>query len=299
MAIVLDGIVFGLQLAILGVGVSLVFGLSGVLDLAYGAKIVVAAVLGSELLRVGGTRWWVLPSVVLAATLLAFMVDRTVLAPAYRRSGEARVVLSLLLTLAVAFVLDGVVVSVRPQAALSLPIGGAPVDVLGVSMRRGSLVAAGLALGALSVAFLLLHATRLGRAIRCVIQDEEGAQLCGVEPGQVRTIVVVLSGALAGVVATTQALTSSVSVAAGFDLTILAVVVAVVGGLGRVSGAAVAGVLLGVVHASATAWLGASATWVVLLLAAAVTILMRPEGVLGAVGWHRPTRPRADAEVQA
>ena len=299
MAIVLDGIVFGLQLAILGVGVSLVFGLSGVLDLSYGAKIVVAAVLGSELLGTGGARWWVLPSVVLAATLLALAVDRTVLASAYRRSGEARVVLSLLVTLAVAFVLDGIVVSVRPHAALSLTIAGAPVDVLGVTMRRGSLVAAGVALAALAVAFLLLHATRLGRAVRCVIQDDEGAQLCGVEPGQVRTIVVVVSGALAGIVATTQALASSVGAAAGFDLTILAVVVAVVGGLGRVSGAAVAGVLLGVVHAFATAVLGASATWVVLLLAAAVTILLRPEGVLGAVGWHRPTPERADIEVEA
>lgn len=296
MAIVLDGLVLGLQLAVLGVGVSLVFGLSGVLDLAYGAKIVVAAVVGSELLGAGGTRWWVLPAVVLVSTLLSLSVDRTVLTPAHKRSGEARVVLSLLMTLAVAFVLDGMVVSLRPHAALSLGVGGAPMEVMGVTMRRGSLVAAGLALVVLVATFLLLQATRLGRAIRCVIQDDEGAQLCGVEPGRVRTLVVVLSGALAGIVAITQGLSSSVSTADGFDLTILAVVVAVVGGLGRVGGAVVAGILLGLVHAVATALLGASITWVVLLSAAALTILVRPEGVLGLEGWRRASQGHASQE---
>ncbi len=286
MAILLDGVVLGLQLAVLGVGISLVFGLSGVLDLAYGAKIVAAAVVGSELLAADVVPWMALATVVVVAAGLSLAVDRTVLAPVHRRVGEARVVLSLLVTLAVAFVLDGIVVSTRPLAALTLVVGGAPVEVLGVTMRRGSLLAAGVALAALVVAFVLLQGTRLGRAIRCVIQDVEGAQLCGIEPGRVRTVVVLLSGVLAGLVAITQGLAASVGTADGFDLTILAVVVAVVGGLGRVGGAAIAGVILGVVHALATATLGASGTWVVLLLAAVVTILVRPEGVVGPGGWR-------------
>lgn len=299
MAILLDGLVLGLQLAVLGVGVSLVFGLSGVLDLAYGAKIVVAAIAGSQLLSAGGARWWVLPTVVALATVLAVGVDRSVLAPVHRRTGEGRVVLSLLLTLAVAFILDGLVVSLRPHASLSLAVSGPPVDVLGVTMRRGSLVAAGVAAAALASAFLLLQSTRLGRAVRCVIQDEEGAQLCGIEPDRVRTIVVVLSGLLAGVVAITQGLTSSVGTADGFDLTILAVVVAVVGGLGRVAGAVVAGANLGVIHAVATELLGASGTWVVLLLAAALTIVIRPDGVLGVEGWRRPNRSEVRTGAEA
>lgn len=299
MAILLDGLVLGLQLAVLGVGVSLVFGLSGVLDLAYGAKIVVAAIAGSQLLSAGGARWWVLPTVVALATVLAVGVDRSVLAPVHRRTGEGRVVLSLLLTLAVAFILDGLVVSLRPHASLSLAVSGPPVDVLGVTMRRGSLVAAGVAAAALASAFLLLQSTRLGRAVRCVIQDEEGAQLCGIEPDRVRTIVVVLSGLLAGVVAITQGLTSSVGTADGFDLTILAVVVAVVGGLGRVAGAVVAGAILGVIHAVATELLGASGTWVVLLLAAALTIVIRPDGVLGVEGWRRPNRSEVRTGAEA
>ncbi len=292
MAIVLDGSVLGLQLAVLGVGISLVFGLSGVLDLAYGAKVVAAAIVGSLVLAGGGPVLLGVAVTVGLAVVLSLGIDRTVLAPVYRRHGEARVVLSLLVTLAVAFVIDGVLVSRWPHAAFSLAVAGPPVDVLGVRMRGGSLLAAGLGLVALAATFLLLHTTRAGRAIRCVIQDEEGAQLCGIEPARVRTVVVVLSGALAGVVAVAQGLASSVAVADGFDLTILAVVVAVVGGLGRVAGAAVAGVVLGLVHALATATVGASATWVVLLLAAAVTIVLRPEGILG-LGGRAPRRHTA------
>jgi branched-chain amino acid transport system permease protein len=291
MAIVLDGIVLGLQLAALGVGISLVFGLSGVLDLAYGAKIVAASIVGSLALAAGPT--WMVAATIGAAMMMFLAVDLTVLAPAHRRHGEARVVLSLLLTLAVAFVIDGVLVSARPHAALTIAVAGPPVELAGVAMRRGSLLAAAVAAAGLAAAFLLLHTTRVGRAIRCVIQDEEGAQLCGIEPRRVRIAVVALSGALAGLVGIARGLASSVGTADGFDLTILAVVVAVVGGLGRVTGAVVAGVILGLAHAIATATLGASATWVILLLAAALTILVRPEGVLGAGGgrWRR-VRPR-------
>ncbi len=292
MAIVLDGVVLGLQLAVLGVGVSLVFGLSDVLDLAYGAKIVLAAIVGSRVIAGGGGVALGVLVALLVAVGASVLVDRTVLAPVHRRHGEARVVLSLLVTLAVAFVIDGVLVSTHPFAALSLSVAGPPIDLLGVRMRGGSLLAGGIAALALSAAFLLLQATRAGRAIRCVIQDEEGAQLCGIAPARVRLAVVTLSGLLAGVVAVTQGLTSSVGVADGFDLTILAVVVAVVGGLGRVAGAAVAGVILGLVHAAATATVGAAATWVVLLLAAALTIVVRPEGVLGMARWSvRPAAP--------
>lgn len=287
MAVVLDGLVFGLQLAVLGVGISVVFGLSGVLDLAYGAKIAAAAILGVVALEIGLPMGVALATVVATTALMALLVDSTVLAPVHRRQGESRVVLSLLLTLAVAFVLDGLLVGARPHAALTLTLAGGPVEVLGVPMRRGSLLASALSVGALVAAFLLLQATRLGRAIRCVIQDEEGAQLCGIEPARVRLVVVTLSGLLGGVVALTQAASSSVTPTSGFDLTILAIVVAVVGGLGRVAGAAIAGVVLGLVHAVATAALGASLTWVVLLLAAAVTIVLRPEGVLGVTGRTR------------
>ena len=89
---------------------------------------------------------------------------------------------------------------------------------------------------------------------------------------------------LAGLVAVTRSMTSPVTVTAGIDFTILALIVAVVGGLGSVSGAFLAGILLGVVNTVSAYYIGSYVTTIVLLLAAAITIVLRPAGLLGRSG---------------
>jgi branched-chain amino acid transport system permease protein len=281
MAVLLDGVVFGVQLGLLGAGLTLLYGLAGVVHLAYGQLVVVAALAAAAVLGVGGGL--VVAGAVAVATgaVGALLVDRTVLAPVHRLPGEERVLVGLLVTLGVAFAVDGVLVATRPFASLSVSVGGGAVDVAGVPMRAGSLVAAAIALVCVALLVGLLLGTRTGRAVRSVLQDETGARLCGIDPVRMRTLVVVAAGSLAGVVAVTQSLSTSVGSASGFSLTILALIVAVVGGLGRVGGALVAGLLLGVVHAGATAAVGTSLAYVLLLLATGLTLVVRPSGVLG------------------
>jgi branched-chain amino acid transport system permease protein len=86
---------------------------------------------------------------------------------------------------------------------------------------------------------------------------------------------------LAALVAVTRSMTSPIAVTAGVDFTILALIVAVVGGLGSVSGAFLAGVLLGIVNTVSSYYIGSYVTTIVLLLAAALTIVLRPSGLLG------------------
>jgi branched-chain amino acid transport system permease protein len=179
-------------------------------------------------------------------------------------------------------VIDGVLVWRYPIEALSLRIGGDPVDILGVRMRTGSLLASGVAVAAGAALVAFFRYTTTGKAIRSVIQDEEGARLCGVNPAFVRSVVFALSGVLAALVAVTRSMTSPVTVNAGIDFTILALIVAVVGGLGSVSGAFLAGVLLGMVNTVSAFYIGSYVTTIVLLAAAALTIVARPSGLLGA-----------------
>jgi branched-chain amino acid transport system permease protein len=155
------------------------------------------------------------------------------------------------------------------------------VNVLGVTMRSGSVVASLIALTALVSLIVYLRYARMGKAIRSIIQDEEGARLVGINPSRVRTLVFILSGMMAGLVAITQGLISSVGATSGLNFTIFALIVTVVGGLGRVSGALLAGVLLGIVHAFASFYIGAFVTFVILLMAAIAVILIRPSGILG------------------
>jgi branched-chain amino acid transport system permease protein len=281
MALVLDGLVVGLQLSMLAVGLTLIYGLGGVLNLAHGQFATVTAILAAVLMR---TDLGVLVALVLAvafAGVLALALDGTLMRPVYRRHGEDRVLLSLLLTLGAAFVVDGVLIYYYPLTVLSLRVPGPSVSILGVTMRSGSVVASIIALVVLVGLILFLGYTRQGKAVRSLIQNEEGAQLCGINPGILRTSVFVVSGMLAGLVAVTQGLISSVGAADGVNFTIMALIVTVVGGLGSVSGALLAGLLLGIVHTLSSFYIGAFFTFVILLLTAMVTILVRPSGLMG------------------
>jgi branched-chain amino acid transport system permease protein len=278
---VLDGIVLGLQYGLLGVGLTLIYGLAGVVNLAHGQIAVLGAVVVS--LSMGGGLPLV-PAIVLGllvAALFLLIVDQTLMQAVYRQEGETRVLLGLLLMLGVGFVIDGFLVWRYPIEQLSIRIGGDAIPILGVAMTRGSLLASAITIVAGLILFMFFQTTSLGRGVRSVIQDEEGARLCGVNPAAVRTLVFAVSGMLAALVAVTRSMTGPIGPANTISLTILALIVAVVGGLGSVSGAFLAGVLLGVVDRLSSFYIGTYVTTIVLLLCAAVTIVVRPSGLLG------------------
>lgn len=279
-AVVLDGVVLGLQFGLLGVGMTLVYGLGGVLNLAYGQMVVLAAMVVTITLSAGAPALVAAGAGLLAGAAAGVFLDRTLMRPVYRQRGERRVLLGLLLTLGAAFVIDGLLLWRYPTGALRLAIGGQAVPILGVPMRVGSLWATGISL-AVAALLISFRATTPGRAAHAVIQDEVGARLVGINPAAVRTLIFAASGGLAALVAETRSMTSPVSVTAGFDFTILALIVAVVGGLGNVAGAFLAGVLLGIVSTVSAFYIGQYITTIVLLGAAALTILVRPRGLLG------------------
>lgn len=280
-AVVLDGIVLGLAFGLLGVGMTLVYGLGGVINLAYGQIVVVAAIVASLLIDDGTSTLLAAVVGVLAAVGLSLLLDLTLMQPVYRQRGEERTLLGLLLTLGAAFVIVGLLNWRYPTEALYIYISGDPISILGVPMAVGSIWASVTTLAVGALLLLLFGATTFGRGVRSVIQDETGARLVGINPAFARTVVFALSGALAGIVAMTQSMGGPLGVTAGFELTTFALIVAVVGGLGSVAGAFLAGVLLGIVNALSAHYIGQYITSVILLGVAALTILIRPRGLLG------------------
>jgi branched-chain amino acid transport system permease protein len=273
--------VLGLQFGLLAAGLTLVYGLGGVLNLAYGQMAVVSAMVVVFAMDAGVPA---LPAVALglvAGGLFGLLLDQTILRPVYRLRGEARVLLSLLLTLGVAFIVDGFLNWRYPLKALSLFIGGGPVEILGVPMRRGSLVASAITLVTFAALFAFFRFSPLGRAVRSVIEDEEGARLVGIDPARMMRLVLIVSGIIAALVAVTRSMVVPVDVQAGFSISVFALIVAVVGGLGSVTGALLAGIILGIVNVIAADLIGTFMSLVILLGAAAVTILIRPSGLLG------------------
>ena len=255
---VLDGIVLGLAFGLLGVGMTLVYGLGGVLNLAYGQIVVLGAIVVMLVMEDGVATLLAAVVGVLAAAGVAVLLDLTLMRPVYRQQGEERTLLGLLLTLGAAFVIGGLLTWRYPAGALYINVSGEPVSIIGVPMAVGSIWASVIALAVGAVLLLFFGLTTFGRGVRSIIQDETGARLVGVNPSFVRTVIFALSGALAGIVAIT-----------------------VVGGLGSVAGAFLAGVLLGVVNSLSAHYIGQYITTIILLGAAALTILIRPRGLLG------------------
>jgi branched-chain amino acid transport system permease protein len=278
---IFDGIVLGLQFALLAAGLTLVYGLGGVLNLAYGQMAVLSATTVVLSMEAGLPPFPAVIVGLVAGGVLGLVFDRTILRPVYRLRGEARVLLSLLLTLGMALAVDGFLSWRYPTKALTLRIGGGPIEIAGVRMVRGAVVASAIAVLVLAGLLLFFRKTTLGRAVRSVIEDEEGARLVGVDPSHILRIILTLTGVLAALVAVTRSLVTPVSVTAGFELTVSALIVTVVGGLGSVGGAILAGVILGIVSTVAASSIGTVVSLIILLVAAAVTILIRPSGLLG------------------
>jgi len=279
LAILFDGIVQGLQMSLMAVGITLIFGLGGVLNLAHGQIAVVGGIATALLVGEGLHPVWASALGVLGAGALGLAIDRTILVPAYRLAGEERLLLGLLITLGLSFVVNGFLDVRYPSVALTLELPRPSFSVGGVTIRTASAVVAAIALVAFALLFAFLKGTLLGKVVRSIMQNEVGAGLCGINPGRIRTLIVVLSAMMAGLAGVVQGIFSSLGTELGNEFTSFALIVAVIGGVRSVNGTLAAGVLLGIVNAFASYYVGAYLTLLILLVTAAATILVRPQGL--------------------
>jgi len=279
-AIIFDGIVQGLQLSLLAVGITLIYGLGGVLNLAHGQFAVAGGVAAALLVSFGVHPLAAAAGGIVCAGLLGLLVDRTLLVPAYRYRGEDRLLLGLILTLGLSFVIDGALNYKFPEFSLTFRLPVQMIELGGIRMRTASLAASAIAIAVFAGLFVFLRFTLLGKTIRSIIENEVGAELCGIDPGRTRTMIVCLAAMMAGVAGVTQGLASSLGTEMGPEFTTLGLLVAVVGGVRSVNGTLAAGVLLGIVNAFASHYVGAYVAYILLLSAAMATILVRPAGLL-------------------
>ena len=279
-AVILDGIVLGLGFGLLGVGLTLVYGLGGVLNLAHGQFAIVGGLVTSLLILSGLNPVFASICGIFSAGALGIVVDRTLMLPAYRLRGEDRLLLGLILTLGLSFVIDGYLNWHFPEFSLTMQLPLAMIEVGGLAMRTASLVCSAIALAVFAALFAFLRWTLTGKTIRSLIENEVGAELCGIDPSRTRTLIVCLAAMMAGLAGVAQGLFSSLGTEMGPEFTILGLLVAVVGGVRSINGTLAAGILLGIVNAFASHYVGAYVAYIILLSFAMATILVRPAGLL-------------------
>lgn len=280
------GVIFGLLLALASIGVSLIYGTTGLNNFAHGEMVTFGALMGfvaSGLL--GGLPAIVaIPLGIVVATLLgaAFgLVQDTVLWRPLRRRGVALVplmIVSIGLSLALRYVFQ---FAFGPDS-LVIPASNRAVLVIGpVRLRTMDVASAVICVVLLLlVAFVLLR-TRIGKAIRAVSDNRALAAASGIDVERVIRIVWIGAGALAGLAGVLIGYYQSLQWDTGASILLLIFAAVTLGGFGTAFGALAGALVIGVITDVSTVFIPGNLKYVAALAVLIAILLIRPQGILG------------------
>jgi branched-chain amino acid transport system permease protein len=279
---ILDGVVLGAILSLIAVGLTLIYGLADVLNLSHGEILVAGTVAASVLLQyIGLPLFLSLAAGVLVTVGAGVFIEKVVLRPVYTLEGDERVLLGLYMTLAFSILLHGILITTFPTAYLTVNLPTPTIELNGIRVRTAQIFAGAFSSVILAILFLFLKRSWTGMAIRSLTQNEVGALLVGINVKRYRLLVFLLGSLLVALAGIIRSIVATVGPENGFEFTILALLVCVVGGIRSVYGTIVAGLMIGVVYSFLVYLIGTYLAYVALLAVVMVTLLVRPYGIVG------------------
>ena len=272
---VLNGLVWGLVIALIALGLALIFGIMEVINVAHGSLYMLGAVIAWYVF--GATESFALAVLLAPAAVgaLSMAMERVVLRPI-----ENEKVLTIIATTGVMLVIQHSVLATFGGAVQRVPspVPGA-VRLLGIHYPVYRLTVAVISVAAIAALWLFLTRTRYGLWLRAVRQDGKMATALGIPVGRVYMLAVGLGGLLAGLGGVLAAPIVVVQYQMGFDILATVFIVVVIGGFGSLFGAAATAVLLGVLEGLIT--VVATPTWarIASLAVMGAILLARPDGI--------------------
>lgn len=251
----LNGLQFGLMLFLLAAGLTLVFGIMDMINLAHGSLYMVGAYLIAAATGASGSFWLGLLAGIAGTAVFGMLLELTVLRRLYRRDHLSQVLgtfaILLMCNEAVRWIWGSQPLTLNPPAALA-----GPVELLaGFSYPAFRLLVIGVGLAVALALWALVTRTRVGMQVRAGASDREMALAMGVDVRRLFTAVFGVGAALCAVAGGMLGPLLAVQVGMGENILILAFVVIVIGGIGSVRGAFVGALLIGVVDTAARALL--------------------------------------------
>ena len=275
---VLNGLLVGGYYLLLALGLSLIFSLGGVVNLAHGAFYAIGAYLAVEITKHLGFMGAVIISPLLVG-LLGVLFERFLL----RRFYSADPILSLLLTFGLAMVAEQVIRMVWGASPLPASIPPALKGQIAVGdflYSRYRLMMLGVVVASLVGIWLLLNKTAFGRVVRAGVQKPDMVAVLGIRLQPYMTAIVALGVGLAALAGVLLAPISGVQPAMGAEIMTAAFVVVVIGGLGSLAGAFVAALLLGMMQAIGAVYLPEVSVLLPFIFMIAI-LVWKPSGLAG------------------
>ncbi len=281
--LLLNGIALGLLFFLIASGLSMIFGLMGVLNLAHGSVFMWGAYAGFTAYRTTNSYALALVIGTLVGAVLGAVMERVLFRPLYNRP-----VMQILLSIGLIFILDE---AARAVWGLSLNVFPVPASldgsvlILGRGLPYYKVFVIGLGTAVLLGALFFLGRSRLGMVIRGAVENRRLIQALGYDVDRIFTQVFAAGGALAALGGVAAGPMVGVHPALGAQYLISAAVVVVIGGIGSFGGTAVASLLVGLSH-SLLGYFYPEAAVAVNLALMVVILLVRPQGLFGVERGH-------------
>jgi branched-chain amino acid transport system permease protein len=267
--------------ALMASGQTLIFGVMKVINLAQGAMVILSAYLSYQLFTSFGIDpLLAIPVITVVMFVLGVAVQLLFLRPL---RAEDRSELSLLVTFAVALLLEGIMsvtwnTSVR---SINTSYANSSWTVGGYQITLVRLWAFLLSIAALGILYLLLNRTRFGRAIRATVQNPESARLLGVESDWVSAIGFGLGSATAAAAGSIYGLLYPFNAGSHYDLISRLLSIVLLGGLGSIGGAVVGALIVSTSSAVVAATISPSWSEMTFFVILLLVLLVRPQGLFG------------------
>jgi branched-chain amino acid transport system permease protein len=284
--LIVSGIIISAIYPLATTGFTLLYGVSGILNLAHGTTLATAGIIAwyvagrSDLGLFAALAAGVAGGIVVG--LLTFLLVIRPLQRNFQLSESDEHVFMLVATLLWTIILQEGLASIFGDVSVSLPqmIPGV-VDVFGVRTPASSIFVAIVAWLVIGLLWFYVSKTKSGQILLAASINPRGLVLCGINLGRIHLFVWALYGALAGLAGVLVAMILGVSPSSGLDLTATAFSIVVLGGLGSVGGTLIAANLIGFIETATAYTLGPSLRSLPALIILVIVLYFRPQGLFG------------------
>ncbi|MGL4289291.1 MAG: branched-chain amino acid ABC transporter permease [Phreatobacter sp.] len=275
-----NGVVIGSTYVLVAVGLTLIFGILGVVNFAHGEFYMLGAYAGITAVTMFGVPVWLaLGFVLVFSAALGFGAEAILHRPMKNRDATSSIISSFGLAVALQ---NAALLVLGPQPQLlRTNLSNVPVEIGPVFLPLQRLLIPISMVVLITVLYLVLRYTWTGRSLRAMSQHATVARLCGVRVERVAVVTFMVGAALAGVAGLLMSSVFLVHPLIGNMIVLKAFTVVILGGMGNVAGAAAAGLLLGVAESFTSAYLANSLRDIIGFVMVIAVLLFRPQGLFG------------------
>jgi branched-chain amino acid transport system permease protein/neutral amino acid transport system permease protein len=278
------GLVSMSVIAIAAVGFTMQFGITNMINLAFGQVMIMSAYATYAINRIGVSIWISMIGGALFGALFSFVLNRVLYAPFLRKG--ASLITMVIISLAAALMISNVLLAVVGYFSVSYNQNpGATIRAGSFVLTTSQVLIIGLAVLLMFMIHALLTFTRLGKAMRATAANPSLARNCGIPTQRVVDLVWLITGALCGIAGTVAAMNSqSFAVASGATYLITIIAAVVLGGAGQPYGAMIGAILIGEMTELSAAAISPQFKEVVAFIILVLVMIFRPQGLLARRG---------------